>query len=450
MYLNQGLFNFRCVAIVVATFMLSLVSLSAKPKSERPNIILIMADDMGYECLGSYGSTYQTPVLDKAAQAGVRFEHCYSQPLCTPSRVKIMTGRYNSRNYDGFGYLNPKQVTFGNLLQDAGYKTCIAGKWQLSGDAEDIRKFGFDEHCLWNMLQYQKTGKDPGEKRDELARYRRPKLYRNGEWFSGDADDYGPSVNCDFILDFMEKNREEPFFVYYPMILTHSPFPATPDSSDWNEDAIEKRKGGKHFPDMVAFTDKIVGQIEQKVKDMGLYDNTIILFTGDNGTEKGMKTKMEAGQTIIGGKASMTDAGTRVPLIAWGGAITAGTATNTLVEFSDFFPTIMDIAQVPIPDTLPIDGKSFLPVLSKADYIHRDWTFCLFSGKAKPTPETPCFARTREYKLYRTGAFYHVAHDVKETDDLSKKSLSEQQLKIMKHLEELIRQHTIPAFSKNQ
>ena len=102
--------------------------------AEKPNIVLIMADDMGYECLGSNGSTeYKTPNLDRLAREGLRFNNCYSQPICTPSRVKIMTGKFNSRNYEEFAYLNPNQKTFGNLLQEAGYATCIAGKWQLNG-----------------------------------------------------------------------------------------------------------------------------------------------------------------------------------------------------------------------------------------------------------------------------------------------------------------------------
>ena len=102
-------------------------------RGKRPNIILIMADDLGYECLGCYGSkSYKTPVLDELARTGMRFEHCYSQPLCTPSRVKIMTGQYNIRNYTKFGALHSKEKTFGHLMQSAGYATCVVGKWQLA------------------------------------------------------------------------------------------------------------------------------------------------------------------------------------------------------------------------------------------------------------------------------------------------------------------------------
>src|SRR5690554_6870563 len=142
--------------------LLLITSCDAATKTEnKPNIVLIMADDMGYECLGVNGSTeYKTPNLDRLAREGIRFENCYSQPLCTPSRVKIMTGKYNFRNYEDFGYLNPKEKTFGNLFKEAGYATCIAGKWQLNGlnrdnpgnqDVTRPNHFGFDEYCLWQL-----------------------------------------------------------------------------------------------------------------------------------------------------------------------------------------------------------------------------------------------------------------------------------------------------------
>jgi arylsulfatase A len=124
-----------------------------KTHADKPNIILIMADDLGYECLGCYGSTsYKTPVLDELARTGVRFDNCHSQPLCTPSRVKIMTGRYNSRNYTNFGHFDFNEKTFAHVMKTAGYATCIAGKWQLMGrGAAGPYDAGFDEYCLWHM-----------------------------------------------------------------------------------------------------------------------------------------------------------------------------------------------------------------------------------------------------------------------------------------------------------
>ena len=135
------------------TLVLTLFTLAvAAEAAAKPNIVLIMADDMGYECVGANGSTfYKTPNLDRLAAGGMRFEHAYSQPICTPSRVQIMTGRYNARNYVKFGLLHPDEITFGNVLKEAQYVTSIAGKWQLKGGFEGPHRFGFDDYCLWQL-----------------------------------------------------------------------------------------------------------------------------------------------------------------------------------------------------------------------------------------------------------------------------------------------------------
>jgi len=135
--------------LIVTQLFLGFFPLLAKTQ-KQPNLILIMADDMGYECVRSNGGTsYTTPHLDELARTGARFEHCYSQPLCTPSRVKIMTGMSNFRNYVNFGVLDRKQTTFAHLLKKAGYATCIVGKWQLGKEADSPQHFGFDQSCLW-------------------------------------------------------------------------------------------------------------------------------------------------------------------------------------------------------------------------------------------------------------------------------------------------------------
>ncbi len=122
---------------------------SSKSAEKQPNIILIMADDIGFETIGCYGSaSYQTPRIDKMAQQGMMFQQCYAQPLCTPSRVQIMTGKSNFRNYEGWGYLNQNETTFAHILKSKGYATCIAGKWQLRGDEYAPYKSGFDEYLL--------------------------------------------------------------------------------------------------------------------------------------------------------------------------------------------------------------------------------------------------------------------------------------------------------------
>ncbi|MCG8584993.1 MAG: sulfatase-like hydrolase/transferase, partial [Pirellulales bacterium] len=190
-------------------------------QAERPNIVLIMADDMGYECVSANGGApYKTPHLDKLAEGGMRFTHCHSQPICTPTRVQIMTGRYNSRNYVKFGVLDPQEKTFGNMMRDAGYATCIVGKWQLKGGFEGPKNFGFDEYCLWQLTR-------------RPNRYPNPGLEINGKEVDYKNGEYGPDVVTDYACDFMERNKDKPFFLYYPMMLPHWPFEPTPDSKDW-------------------------------------------------------------------------------------------------------------------------------------------------------------------------------------------------------------------------
>ena len=372
--------------------------------AERPNVILIMADDIGYECFGCYGSEqYQTPNIDRLAERGIQFNHCYSQPLCTPSRVKMMTGRSNVRNYSAFSVLNRDQRTFGHALQEAGYKTCIGGKWQLLG-AEHYskqfrakgswpRKTGFDECCLWQV--------------DQLGdRYWNPLLFINGENRQFDQDAYGPDVVTDHLLQFMEDQRDVPFFVYYPMIMVHSPFLSSP--------ASETRAGGKrqqNFEDMVRHMDQIVGRIVQQTEQLGIADNTLIIFTGDNGTHRTITSTLN-GRTIRGGKGQTTDAGTRVALVAsQPGTVPMGQSCDDLIDFSDFMPTFLELAGVESTDNP--DGTSFAPQLHGKPGTPREWMFCYYNPRPERT--TPVrFARDQRWKLYGDGRLYDVSNDPNE------------------------------------
>ena len=379
----------------------------------KPNIVLIMADDLGYECLGCYGGTsYKTPFLDELASAGMRFEHCYSQPLCTPSRVKIMTGQYNFRNYTDFGILDPKQKTFGHLLQDAGYVTCVAGKWQLYGSVNqrpEVRgtgslpgQAGFDEHCLWQIKQ-------------RGPRYKDPLIMQNGKYRDDLQGRYGPDIFCDYILDFIERHKNKPFFVYFPMVLVHSPFVPTPDSEDWTK--AKQKSNPKYFADMVRYMDKIVGRIVAKLNQLGLRENTLILFTGDNGTNRAIKSKL--GKRIIqGAKGETTDAGTHVPLIAnFKGTIPAGRVCDDLIDFTDFVPTLAELAGAKLPEDMLVDGRSFLPQLRGEKGNPRDWIFCHYDpkwGKWKPKR----FVRDKRFKLYHSGELFDVQADPLEQNPI--------------------------------
>ena len=382
---------------------------------------------MGYECLGAYGSnSYHTPNLDRMANEGVKFEHCYSQPLCTPSRVKIMTGRHNFRNYQAFGYLDPKEKTFGNLLKDAGYATCVAGKWQLNGisgqkiegweDRNRPHHFGFDEYCLWQLDLTRAEGE----------RYANPLLVQNGEILPRDENQYGSRVISDFVLDFIDRKKEEPFFVYYPMNLVHDPFVPTPKSNDWQDPSKRYAGDTSYFKDMVAYTDFIIGRIIQKLEENNLSKNTLILFTGDNGTHVSIHSSMKDGQVIKGEKGKMTDGGTRVPLIAyWPEKAVNGKVSSNLVDFSDFLPTLAAVAGIPTKKVYQSDGMSFLPEILGHNYKPKEYIYMYYQPKWGKF-ENGVFVRDQRYKLYDDGRFFDIQMDVLEQHPLPMGKLNEE------------------------
>jgi arylsulfatase A len=429
------------IYIVLVSAMLLGVSCNTVTKNEKPNVILIMADDMGYECLSSYGGiAYKTPVLDELAFGGIRFSNCVSQPLCTPSRVKIMTGLFNYRNYDYFGYLNSSEYTFGNLMSDAGYTTCIAGKWQLNGlaykdsipdwgDNKRPHNFGFDEYCLWQLTK----------ERSEGGRFADPLIEQNGKFLERNEELYGPDIFSNFILDFIERKKDKPFFIYYPMVLVHDPFVPTPDSDDWNIKEKRFKNDTTYFKDMVAYTDKIVGKIVKKLEELNLDENTIILFTGDNGTHPSIYTQMVS-QVVKGGKGNTIDAGTHVPLIVyWPKMIKKGFVYDELIEFSDFFPTLADVVQKEVIS----DGKSFYSLLKNKKHEPRETAFVHYDprwGKNVNKYKNQ-FIRTIDYKLYKDGKFFSLATDVLEKHPLQLDSLAENERVIKVNLENELKLH---------
>jgi arylsulfatase A len=409
-------------------------------ETKTPNVILIMADDLGYETItANGGASYQTPEIDKMAGEGIRFEHCYAQPLCTPSRVQIMTGIYNVRNYIRFGLLDTTQVTFGHLFKKAGYATCIVGKWQLGKDPMSPHNAGFDEFCMWQISagRIDSTGRD--------TRFSKPVLEINGELKTYGENDYGPQIVSDYGMNFIERSvdNKKSFFLYYPMVLTHCPFSPTPDSPEWMKDdtTVMKYKGEAHyFEDMMAYTDKIIGNINQKLTELGIADNTIVLFTGDNGTDLPIMSIM-GGQEIAGAKGQSTDAGTRVPLIVkWPAQIKPGSMCNDLIDFSDVLPTLCEVAQIKIPDSLDLDGQSFLPQLIGSTGEPREWVYNWYSRSGE-LEKARVFARNHQYKLYESGEFYEIPKDYLEENPLDVEGLSAEINEIHSMLSEVLEKY---------
>ena len=421
-----------------------LIAVCVDGAERPPNIILIMADDMGYECIGANGGTsYSTPNIDRLAERGLRFEHCYSNPACTPSRVQIMTGRYNVYNYTRFAQLKRGETTFAHLLRDAGYATCIAGKWQLGQTRDAPQHFGFESSLLWQHTRSNfsnATGTD--------TRYENPQLERNGVEVDYRNDEFGPDLIVDFIGEFIEAHRDEPFLVYYPMLLPHSPFVPNPDSEDWNPDSPGAKRGSmdpEYFDDMVRYTDKMVGRVMAQVAAAGLSEQTYIFFTSDNGSLGNTVSEIK-GRRVRGGKGETTNAGTHVPLVVAGPGVVQGAVSADLVDFSDFLPTLCEIAGVkPVP-VKRFNGQSFLPQLEGKAGTPREFIYCWyeipnFMKRRYPGVVDVSFARNERYKLYRNGDFYDLAQDELEEKPLDAAEYGAELAAVRLKMETLLRQH---------
>jgi len=417
----------------------------------RPNVLFIMADDLGYECLGVNGGTsYKTPNLDRMAQTGVRFTHAFAQPLCTPTRVQLMTGQLNFRNYQSFGTMNPAEKTFGHMMQQAGYKTCMVGKWQLFSYDVQPSKYrgtgmrpaqgGFDEYLLWH----------DGFTEDKGSRYADPVLNQNGKRRTDTKGKYGPDLFSDYLIDFMRRHRDQPFFAYYSVALTHAPFNATPLSADWAK-GDRLKDDPKYFPDMVEYMDRDMGKVLDAVDRLGLAENTLIVYYSDNGSPPEVSSQLQSklgARTVPGGKRFTTEAGMRVPMIArWKGVSPAGRVCSDLVDSTDFVPTLMEATGAKWFAGRPLDGRSFLPQVRGQKGTPRTELFAHFdphpSCKADLKPVR--LAWDHRWKLYHDGRFYDWQADPLEQKPIAAQSPA--RARLQKKLDQMAQAHP-PKFRK--
>ncbi|MBA2117230.1 sulfatase-like hydrolase/transferase [Bremerella alba] len=373
-------------ALLFSTLSL-LIPVLAQAEDRLPNLVVIMADDLGIEGVGAYGGqSYKTPHLDALASGGMRFTHCFANPVCSPTRAQVLTGRYPFRNGipriiylpdEHREFLDPnRETSFATLLKQKGYATVMAGKWQLSflNERDLLADHGFDQSQMWQIFHN-------GEK---TSRYANPTMRQNGKVLQKELQGgYGPAANVDFLIDFMRQHQEQPFLVYYTALLPHYPWEPTPHS----EKPLKPANGvgdKKYMKDMVEYLDSQVGQIVDALEDMKLRDNTLILFTGDNGCDQRIVSTWTDGtvtRQVHGGKATMTDRGTRVPLIAnWPGTIEAGKVNSDLVDLSDIMPTLLELAHTPKPKQT-LDGRSFAPQLLGQAGHPRQWIHAQYGNK---------------------------------------------------------------------
>ncbi|WP_051680429.1 sulfatase-like hydrolase/transferase [Vibrio rhizosphaerae] len=387
--------------------------------TDHPNVIVVLVDDMGVEGISHFGGEYYSPNVDQLARSGVSFDNAHAMPLSSPTRTRLMTGIENRKNYKAFGYLGPDQITFGNTFKEAGYATAIAGKWQLSGNGFDGLKgitpsgAGFEESFVW----FRNTFSDRG------SRYWAPTLFYNDKKASFE-EGFGPDMIQTFAKHFINKNQEKPFFLYYPMMLTHDPYVVTPDSMNAEG---EKNK----FSGMVSYMDKQVGDLVKYVDSKGLLENTIFVFTADNGTLSKI-TSYRNGHKVKGGKGFPTLNGTHVPMVvSWKGQIQPKQHVSGLFDIMDVYPTITDLAGIKIKQE--IDGISQAPVLKGKKASVRDTIFMHYAPMWNRKPAS--FVFNQDWKLYKDGKFVKLNPGSGEEvliNSQNQTKESEKQLKLLK------------------
>jgi len=378
--------------LIACLLLATTVGLAAGPAPKKPNIIFILADDLGIGEVSCYGAdNYQTPHIDQLAKEGLRFTHAYTPSLCGPSRATIMTGRYLFRtgatNQDAVGRMKPSvEIMMPKILKPAGYVTSAIGKWgQLPlGPAE----FGFDDYLKFNGSGVYWNTQDKG-KTYEL----------NGKTIPLRDREYMPDVMHRHLVDFITQHRDEPFYVYYSMSHVHTEILPTPDSTPGSEPASDQT-----YTDNITYMDKLVGQLVAELDRLKLRDNTVLIFFGDNGTANGRADRaMIGGRRLDGAKGSMLEGGSIEPLIVrWPGVTAPGRTTDDLVDSTDFMPTLAEIAGVALPTSNVLDGRSFAPQLRGEPGNPRDHVFLQLARM--------WYVRSAGWKLTQDGELFNMRH----------------------------------------
>lgn len=404
--------------------------LLAKGSAKQPNIVYILADDLGYGDLGCYGQqVLATPNIDQLAQEGVRFtQHYAGNAVCTPSRSSLLTGQHpghvrhrdNPRFVDSYGFL-PEEITFAEVMKTAGYQTAITGKWHVGdrNDTEDIPPYhGFDySYCVG--FPYP----DGGVEHWPSHLFKNGELTKIPENQKGVHGAYMDDLYTDAAIRFLhERDKEKPFILYLSFQGVHTPMDGkiseTYADKEWPE--VEKV-----FASMLEKVDTNTGRLLAELEKLGLEENTVVFFTSDNGPhlEGGHDDKyFHSSGMIRGAKRDLTEGGIRVPFIArWPGVVTARSENDHISAFWDMLPTFAEIGGAKVSNK--VDGLSFVPTLKgkrqkEHDYLY--WENQEYGGQQA--------VRQGDWKLFRIGVMenpdapwqlFNLIADPAELHDLS-------------------------------
>lgn len=370
------------VALVVASALGLASSGFAADLPKRPNIVFILADDLGYGDVGCYGQQQiRTPNLDRLAAQGMRFTQCYAgSTVCAPSRCCLMTGKHTGHariRGNGPLPLRPEDVTVAELLKQAGYATGIFGKWGLGdvGTTGIPNRKGFDEWFgFLNQTHAHNYYPDYLFKNEEKTPIA-GNVVKNG--VATERAQYAPDLFTREALAFLDKHKAEPFFLYLPYTLPHANNEAGKNGMEVPNDAPYSDRtwpqAQKNHAAMITRLDRDIGTVLQRLDDLGVAQNTIVFFSSDNGPHReggGDPTFFQSSGPLRGIKRDLYEGGIRVPMIVrWPGQITPGSISDQVWAFWDFLPTAAELARVKPPHD--IDGISMLPALVGPDRAGR-------------------------------------------------------------------------------
>ena len=415
----------------VALALLTLATAAAA--AERPNVVLIMTDDQGYGDLSCHGNPIlKTPNLDRLFAESVRLTDFHVSPFCTPTRAALMTGRFPARTgayrtSSGRTMMHPDERTIANVFADAGYVTGMFGKWHLGDNAPHRPQDRGFQNVLWHRCG------GVGQASDYWGNdYFDDTYERNGrfESFSG----YCTDVWFQEAADFVEANKEKPFFLYLATNAPHGPYRV---GDEWKEPYQGRAdwRSGPEFYGMIANIDHNLGRFREHLNTLGIAENTLLIFMTDNGTSNGavfgedtLNSEATRGFNagMRGKKSSVYDGGHRVPFfIHWpAGRLTAGRDLEHLTAHVDVLPTLADLCRIAVPDSHQPDGKSFAAALRDADAPpHRDHLIVQFQGGAQfrsaPKPWEHTAVLTSRWRLINGRELYDIQADPAQRADVS-------------------------------
>ena len=394
-------------------FLASAAAPLATAQTRRPNVVLIITDDQGYGDLSIHGNPHlETPSIDSIGRAGVQFTQFHVNPVCSPTRSSLMTGRYYYRTgvvdtYLGRSMMHADETTLAELLRDAGYRTGIFGKWHL-GDNYPLRAIdqGFQEALVHTGGGISQPSDPPGN------RYFDPILQHSGkpERHKG----YCTDIFLNAAGEFIEKNRSQPFFAYVATNAPHDPLEVDGALvAPYLAKGLDERTAKVYA--MVKNIDDNVGRLLERLRKLELERDTIVIFMTDNGPQH---DRYNGG--IRGRKGTVYEGGIRVPfLLHWPASVKPGSNVDRLAAHIDVMPTLLEACGVRLPGSLKIDGRSLMPLLrGKGDWADRTLYFQWHRGDV-PEMYRACAARNQRYKLVDGKELYDLEADPAEKNDIA-------------------------------